>query len=507
MPKSPKKPPKKKPIEERPVKYDKPIVKLFYGDKALTGKLAREKLLGWQEAQDSEQKLLTDAYGKKIICHNNVSNRPLYLGVVTTLKQEILRRRWQRNMENIIIGCTGLVLNGQHRLIAFVLAIQEWELHPELWKQYWPTEPVLETSIGFGANESDDVVNTLDTCKPRSLADVIYRSPYFADMNNSERKAAARITDYGVRLLWSRTGVANAFAIRRTHSESLDFIARHDRILECVKHIHAENGSEKQLGEFISPGYAAALLYLMASSSTDPTEYRNSDNPNEGMLDWDNWDKACDFWVYLASGNEQLSAVSKALGKMINDDGGSVDEQCAILVKAWLAYAADKPIDAKTLKLNYHTEDDIRSLTDFPSAGGIDLGDPDSLDSPGNNEPAVGDPTPDEIKARSAEVRGKKSKAKPTPSTTQKTHERLAGHVSETGTVSPIPKKRKKQRRDPSDFMGRLVWVSDDNREDWRGKVIEVIGKNAKVEVGQGHQGAGSVRAVTVDRLSDKQRA
>lgn len=480
MPKSPKKPPKKKPVEERPIKYDKPTVKLFYGDKSLTGTVAK-KLLGWQEAGDNQRKLFTDAEGKGIICHNNISNRPLYMGNVAALKQEILRRRWYLNMENRIIGQTGLVLNGQHTLIALVLAIQEWHLHPEKWKPYWPTEPVIETSIGFGADESDKVVNTLDTCKPRSLADVIYRSPFFADMNNSERKVAARITDYGVRLLWSRTGVANAFAIRRTHSESLDFIARHDRILECTKHIHTENGIEKQLAGFISPGYAAGLLYLMASSSTDPAEYRGSDNPNEGMLLWDNWSDACDFWAYLAGGNEQFSAVPKALGRMINDDGGSTNERCGILVKAWLAYTADKPIDAKVLKLKYHTEDDVRTLIDFPSAGGIDLGDPDSLDSPGNDEPATGDPTPEEIEERSAEIHSKKKDEQKPP--------------------------KKKRRRDPSDLLGKMVWVSEDERDkDWRGKVVVVLGKNAKVKVGQGFQGAGSTRAVTVDRLSAKQR-
>lgn len=496
MPKSPKKPTKKKPVEEeRPVKYNKITMKIFCGDKGLT-EVQAKRLLGWQEAGDNQQKLFTDAEGKGIVCHNNTANRPLYMGNVAALKQEILRRRWYLNGENRIIGCTGLVNDGQHTLIAFVLAVQEWRLHPELWKQYWPTEPTLETSIILGVSEEDKVVNTLNTGKPRSLADVIYRSPYFADMNNSTRKVVANVASYCIQLLWKRTGVKETLVVIRTHSESLDFITRHERLLECVKHIYVENGSEKRLGEFISPGYAAGLLYLMASSSTDPVEYRDSDNPNEGMLSWDNWDRACDFWAYLAGGNEQFGAIPKAMGKIMNEVGQrpSLSERCAILVKAWLAYVADETIDAKVLKLRYHTEDGVRSLVDFPSAGGIDLGNPDSSDSPGNDEPTAGDPTPEEIKDRSAEVRDKKPKQK----------------SSEQKPDDPEPTKppKKKRRRDSSDLLSRMVWVAEDNPEnDWRGKVVEILGRNAKVKVGQGFQGAGSTRAVTVDRLSAKQRS
>ncbi len=213
-------------------------MELCVGSSAITLQKAKD-LLGWEEEEGIPYKkdfLLKDFHGTKIRCFNNVTNRPLYKPNLENLKQEILRNRWQLNGEPIIVGKTGLILNGQHSLLSFIAAVQEWTKD----KDKWPLtteEPTLDKLIVFGIDESDAVINTMDTCKPRSLADVIYRSEFFAGTNQAERNKLSKITDYAIKLIWDRTGVSNAFGLRNTHSESLDFLQRHPKLIDCFKHI------------------------------------------------------------------------------------------------------------------------------------------------------------------------------------------------------------------------------------------------------------------------------
>lgn len=389
-------PPKRKTI------YAQVESRLCIGKDALNPKQARE-LLGW-EVIESGNGILKDEEAKTIVCHNNVTNRPLYKPNYLSLKQEILRKKWQFNGEPIIIGKTGLILNGQHTLIALVLAGQTWKQDREKWSA-WRHEPCIDKLIVFGVQEDDNVVNTMDTCKPRSLMDVIYRSAFFADKPANVRKMVARYCDYCVRLLWHRTGASlDAFAPRRTHSESLDFINRHSRLLEAVSHVAEENGNENRIGAYLSPGYAAALLYLMAVAESDSDEYASQKSPSEEHLTFSLWDKACDFWTLLAGDAKELGAVRKVLAAMLEEGGGSVAERCALLVKAWSLWLAGKPVTLKSLALQYHEDDDeIRTLAELPTVGGIDLGDASAKQVEIN-------PTPAEISEVAAQVRANRGK-------------------------------------------------------------------------------------------------
>jgi hypothetical protein len=194
-----------KQAEGRKIVYPTPTTKLCIGDLAITVGQAKE-LLGWEEETDKNKfgaeyvRTLTKLYPKKVRCTNNVTNRPLYKSVLDSLKQEILRRKWHYNGEPVIIGRTGLVLNGQHTLLALILAALEVVERPDKWAEYWTTEPTLEKVIAFGVCEDDSVVNTMDTCKPRSLADVIYRSAYFADVAEKDRRIASRMASFAIKL-------------------------------------------------------------------------------------------------------------------------------------------------------------------------------------------------------------------------------------------------------------------------------------------------------------------
>lgn len=377
--------------DPRKVLYDKANVSLAISErgKALTAEQSK-KLIGWHEETDTikfdqaNPHDLIDARSNKIQLLNNVRNRQIYKTVHETLKQEILRHRWQFNGETIIIGKTGLVLNGQHTLIALILAVQEWIDHPEFYPD-WQEEPTIDKAIIFGIDECDLVVNTMDTCKPRSLADVIFRSEYFKDVRVGERKQLSRITDYAIRVLWHRTGATHdafAPATRRTHAESLDFLARHPRVLECVKHIWAENGTTNQIGRTINPGAAAGMMYLMATARTErendeKTGYTDVKSPTEELLDFSLFGKAGDFWVHLAKGTDVLLALRRSVGVFLEEGGAGLALRCALVAKAWNAYSAGEEVTEETLYLEFKDDDyGNPQLDETPIVGGIDIGRP-----------------------------------------------------------------------------------------------------------------------------------
>lgn len=374
----------------------------------ITGAYARE-LLGWNEESDAVP--FSDDYIREVstlykVAHvrmaNNVKNRPWYPGTLRTLRQEILRGNWQWNGEPIIVGQQGQILNGQHTLVALVLACREWYDHREMWMATWPAEPTIQKSIVFGVEESDKVINTMDTCKPRSLGDVLYRSAYFAALKHKERKAAARICDYAIRCLWDRTGTsADAYAPRRTHAESLAFLDRHPRLLESVAHIQAEDG-ERGISSLLSPGLAAGLHYLMATCATPSAAYLA--NPREAVVDWKLRDRADEFWVLLASRSPKMRKVRGYVAARTEEGGAGRAEKTAIVIKAWTAFAAGKVVTGEAIALRLEPDEDgIPRLAEAPVIGGLDVGSGRDLDAAAHAaEPQL---SPAEIEGRKADVR------------------------------------------------------------------------------------------------------
>lgn len=472
--------------KNRPVIYEDVSVKLYRKQDGNPLTAAEMKqILGWEEESENvkfgSDYLLVDENGVKVRAYNNLGNRPFTLSTALQWKQEVLQRRWKLNGETIIVGKTAQSISAQHRGAALILATQAWEKEPERYPQ-WTEAPYIDAIVVFGIDEDDATVNTVDTGKPRDLTAVIYRSSYFSDMKSNERKIVARMTDYAVRQVWDRTGVSNAFGLYRTHAESLDFIARHDRLLKAVKHVFDENDGDK-IKKFIAPGYAAGLMFLMGCSTTHPEEYHTAAVPQESMLDWTNWDKAQNFWVELKS-SPNLSAVRSAMGKL---DGGGTRRECmAILIKAWLLYAEGKKVTADKLALHYiEDEDGIKQLAEHPVVGGIDIGraEPDELTAD-----VTDDPTPEQIEERKAEVRQ-------TPNT-----------VTGKGKTPTT-----KAKGGPIK-VGEEVWVrEDDEAGHWKGTLTEIYetrtGQTAKVKVAKGFARAGDEFEADYAKLSREQPA
>jgi hypothetical protein len=374
----------------REVIYPKLRSEFCVGQNAITVEKAKD-LLGWKEEGETEKfgddyvYELKEIFGRKIQLSNNIRNRPIYTGNVESLVQEIMNRQWQFNGEPIIIGQTGLIANGQHSLISVVKAEEERNgKQKNKWQEEWPGPITLEKAITYGIEESDKVFDTMDTCKPRSLADVIYRSPYFRDMKTADRRTCSRLTDSAVRILWFRTGVyEDAWAPRRTHTEAMDFVRRHQTLLKCVKHIWEED-KKGAITKYVRPGLATGLMYLMAASSTEGDSYRLAHpEPSEKSVDLSDYEKASDFWVALAGGNEHMHEVRMALGALHNQDtggGASIAEIVAVLAKAWSHFRKGETPVESDLTLEYQTDDyGVKHLVEAPIFDGIDFGTPSEV--------------------------------------------------------------------------------------------------------------------------------
>jgi hypothetical protein len=408
-------------------------------------------LLGCKEMQDKKNCHFTDEYGKHIYCTNNSSNRPLIEESVKSLMSQILEGYWETNGEAGILGESGTLLSFQHRLIAGKRAAQRWRIDLDeslkraketggeiayKWPHWGNKEPYITSVIVTGIKEDDRVVNTMDTGLPRTLWMVIYRCEEFKAMEEKERRACAKLLEHSIRQLWYRTGSGiNSFSKLRSHAELVDFWHRHPSLVRCVKHVHDEN-KEGKIGQLLSPGYMAAMLYLMGTSGTVDETYRESDHGKEDMLDTTRMEDAFNWITLVAQCAEQFQPLHFAITTMLNSPYGiSRDERIDLLVHCWNAYINQQPIDNDTLCLEtqeYKTVEGkvahmlciqgstidppnaCRHLPDeHPTVGGIDLGHPMSADeasiAPTADEPTGDLEDPDsDIAKRAAAVRARK---------------------------------------------------------------------------------------------------
>lgn len=362
-----------------------------------------------------EDYLFKDSTGQKVRCWNNSRNRPFAEQWSRQLAQDILSRNWAGpttmpgetiNGETIVIGRSGQVESGQHRLIGLVLASQEWHANRMKYEDLWPEEPVLESLLVVGVSENSRVLRTLDNVKPRSLSDVFYTSPLFEGLGNKERQECSRMLQAAMGLLWGRTGISAVSY--QTHSEATGFVERHPTLLRAVKHIYEENRERALSIMRLSPGQCAAALFLMGSCGTDGDAYRSTDPRSEKHMDWAYWERACDFFVELSKGTEDAKVIREALGNLVDAEtgtGGRAIERISILSKAWDIFRDGGSVDPASVELQYDMgEDGVKRLVEFPNFGGIDLG-PVQAQESGSSTVEEAPPTPEELEERKRQIR------------------------------------------------------------------------------------------------------
>lgn len=395
-----------------------------------------KKFLGWKVVTSGEIHF-TDVEGNKVLCVNNQSNRPFSEKLAKEYAQTILHKQWcgpsgnggSINSEAIGITKTESIGSGQHRLIALVLACQMWRADPE--KYYlWKDAPVMDTLMVLGIDDTDAVLNTLDTGRRRSDSDIIYRSEHFADLASGPRQVCSTAAAHAVALLWYRTGVEEGLGVHRTTAEKLAMLDRHPRLVQCVRHVVTEN-KEKGISNLLPLGNCAALMFLMAASETAPTEYFKADVREESLLDFSMYDNACDFFVNLV-GDPKIKSLIDQVFRDHNIEAGtqglSDQERRALLCKAWLNR---KSMTKASLQLKYEVdrEDGTKLFTENVTVGGIDLGAcPQDKVIPGEEDDAKDEETQD------------------------------------------APTKSKKSVKLPKD--GDTVWVREKGHDPWQGKLL-----------------------------------
>lgn len=347
----------------------------------ITVEFAKE-YLGWQVIPDEDKEtepLFTDLEGKRIFCANNTRNRIFTESWSMSLAQELLQLKWRLNGETIVVGKTGEIISGQHRLIGLVLAEQLRQQDLDHWKTNWPDEVTMNTILVFGIEESDDVVNTTDGVKPRSFSDVLYRSELFTKYKDAnKKKAMARACDNAVKVIWDRAGIKDdAYAPIRTHQEGMDFLYRHPKLLDCVSYVVNEEHKGSISGS-IPIGSAGALCYLMGVCKSNPETYVSA--RAEASLDTDMIGKAQEFWMdYASQSVTTLNALRESIKSLVNPttgkDEGSFHEKTGLFIKAWNLYSAGKEVTKEAIKLKYvkNEETGTQVLDDHPLIGGIDI--------------------------------------------------------------------------------------------------------------------------------------
>ena len=325
---------------------------------SLTIEEAKE-LLGWTEEPEDEdyghEFDLKDTYGKKIRLLNNPSNRPYKPAIAKRYVSEFLRGVWMLNLESIVIGRSGEVRDGQHRLVAFILAEQQRSIDPKRWGH---KHLKFDCLLGFGVADDSKTADSYDKGQNRTLGDVIYRHERFGKkVTTKDQKKISSALASAIRLVWLRAGGQKiSDAPHFPHSEAMEFYAKHPDLLKSVKFIieldSGETGNEKNIGSSLSLAYASGLHYLMTHV-----------NP----------EKANEFWTSVATG-EGLSKGSPilALKSYLAKKTAKRDEIAGSVVKAWDAFLGNKSVTMKDVQLKKKKKGDTFVLAEYPRIGGLD---------------------------------------------------------------------------------------------------------------------------------------
>lgn len=365
-----------------------------------------KKLLGWEEitADDKREPLFEHKRGKEMVrvfTANNTKNRPFSYGSAETYAQEILNGRWKLNGETVVIGETGSVLSGQHRLVAAVLAGWMLEDDPKTWKAVCKGVPGLPTIITYGVSESGEVTKTLDNGRTRTLSDVLYTdTSLFSRESSKSRKDLSKMLETALKFVYFRaTADRSAFNPHTTNGAYLEWHSRHKGLTESVKKVWGE-ADTKLIGEYLSAGYLSGVHYLLSVSATDEEVYFGRTVPSEKYVSWNNHARADEYIADIAANAKTVSAMREYItGTLTDAETGRTAsrlERIAVILKGWEQYLKGKNVTPKGVELSFEVDETTGAMkiVDHPTAGGIDRG-----------ENWCDDPTEEEIQAEAQRIK------------------------------------------------------------------------------------------------------
>lgn len=398
------KPAGKPPKSKKQGKADGVLVRIYQkgeGTKPLTVEDAME-LIGWTLVEEGPFQL-HDVHGNKIRLASNSTNRPFRPGIYERYMNEILRDKWSLNGETIIFDWDGKCQSGQHRLVAFIMAEETRREQKERWAKYHKGTITLECIVVHGIDPSPEVVDTIDQGQKRTIGDVFFRGEVFGHgsrplslgegkdtielpaMGDKLRQKLCNIAAGAARLVWLRAGgrvVSDAphFPV----SEAVDFIKDHPGLLYSVAFINGLEGGDSKdghkLSRFLTLGYASALFYLMATSSTDAEEFLEQ---GPSALDFKLKKKAQEFWGKFASGAElkaddPIFVLRELLPRIEAGSAVGRDEIVATIIRGFNAFMDNKKVKSKDLVVRKAKDENGKErLVDEPRLGGLDIEGPE----------------------------------------------------------------------------------------------------------------------------------
>lgn len=152
------------------------------------------------------------AKASKYLEHNN-NNRHINARTVDRYAKQMVAGEWQINGEPIMFSSKGNLLNGQHRLSAIVAANKSIAI------------PVFR-------GVAEDVIKTIDTGKPRSLADHLKIHGYSADSGLGLTVIAATIR---IVFDFDTDGLFTQRRVKITPTEAIKYLDLHPDIFESAK--------------------------------------------------------------------------------------------------------------------------------------------------------------------------------------------------------------------------------------------------------------------------------
>ena len=452
-----------------------------------------KKAIGWTEVPKDERTFyhFSDYNRTKVFLANNVKNRPFRIALARRYMSELLRSKWQLNGETIIIDRCDQVESGAHRFVGLILGEQLRQRTPNVYKRFGINGPLtMECIIVRGVKESREVIDTLDLGQKRSLGDVLYRDRRFegpVDPINSTyftenvKKRLANSLAGAIRLAWLRSGGQKVSdAPHFPHSEALDFIANHPKLVDAILFlwgVEAGGGRDgRRISRFLSFPYACALYYLMATSNTDPEKYQEHGSE---ALNFKMQPKAAEFWTLFASGSglkagSPILTLRDMLPDVITSGGAGRDEVVCMVVKAFNLWMDGKKATESQLTVEKSRNDRGKMVIDeWPRLGGIDVDEPTFADEElgkAVREMSKGPgPAPKVAKPKKGGKGGKGKKDKP---------------AAPAKTLTSTIFKSKKGKRAKKEWgKGDQAWVNEGQDVDpWFGTLTEVHGKYAILE-------------------------
>lgn len=373
-----------------------------------------KELLGWEETDHKTDYDFRDMDGNKVKLRNNPSNRPFRMILAKRYANEHLRGKWKLNGESCVFDRYGQCQSAQHRLTGFIFA-EQMRKQGKGPKGFWKGPVMMECLVVLGIHE--DAADTLDMGQKRSLGDVIFRRAEFKDASRSEQKKLANHLSHAIRLVWLRSGGKKiSDAPFFPHSEALEFFEEHPRLLECVKFIYDLEGGRGaeggRISKRVSPGYAAALLYLAGHSATDPAKFIED---GVEVLDDSLMEKAEDFWTIFASGanldeGSPILHLRELLIKIDAQSGAGRDDVVGACIKAMNLYFDDPKATCKATDVKVKKKKDKESgkmvlNEDEPRLGGMDVPVEEFIDADAEEEEAE-----EFVQQEDTSKRGKRSK-------------------------------------------------------------------------------------------------